>query len=250
MQTLWSEAKARVSHRLAMHLRVAPTRLRNDAPMVSFTFDDIPKSAATLGAELLERHGARGTFYVAGGLLGTPSPDWVSADREDISGLHARGHEIACHTYSHVVVSELDDAGMLAEFERNARCLRDIDGAIKIENFAYPYGLGAIQRKPLLRAAFHSCRGIGPGVNSGEVDLQLLRATPLIGCRLSEAGIDETLDEARKVNGWLIFYTHDVAAKPSPFGCSPQLLEHALTGARQRGITIHTMTEALRCSRI
>ena len=38
--------------------------------MVSFTFDDLPKSAVTTGAGMLEAHGARGTFYVSGGLVG------------------------------------------------------------------------------------------------------------------------------------------------------------------------------------
>jgi peptidoglycan/xylan/chitin deacetylase (PgdA/CDA1 family) len=38
--------------------------------MVSFTFDDIPKSAATIGAAILEEYDARGTFYVSGGLVG------------------------------------------------------------------------------------------------------------------------------------------------------------------------------------
>jgi peptidoglycan/xylan/chitin deacetylase (PgdA/CDA1 family) len=58
MSATWSEAKAKVSHRLAMYLRVDSFRLLNKTPMVSFTFDDIPKSAATTGARLLDEHGA------------------------------------------------------------------------------------------------------------------------------------------------------------------------------------------------
>jgi peptidoglycan/xylan/chitin deacetylase (PgdA/CDA1 family) len=37
--------------------------------MVSFTFDDVPKSAATVGATILEEYGGRATFYVAGSLV-------------------------------------------------------------------------------------------------------------------------------------------------------------------------------------
>ena len=48
-----SEARAKVGHRLAMHLRVDLFRLRNSTPMVSFTFDDLPKSAVTTGAGML-----------------------------------------------------------------------------------------------------------------------------------------------------------------------------------------------------
>src|SRR3954466_1234050 len=101
MNALWSEAKARVSHRLATHLSVEPFRLRNDTPMVSFTFDDIPRSAATMGAKLLEAHEARGTFYVSGGLVGTKSADWTVVAAEDVVDLHRNGHEIGCHTLSH-----------------------------------------------------------------------------------------------------------------------------------------------------
>ena len=47
--------KARVSNRLALHLCATPFRLHNSRPMVSFTFDDTPNSAATVGAPMLER---------------------------------------------------------------------------------------------------------------------------------------------------------------------------------------------------
>ena len=81
MNARWSAAKVRVNHRLAMHVPVERYRLNNATPMVSFTFDDIPKSAATTGAGILEDHGARGTFYVSGGLVGTmESPDWAAVD--------------------------------------------------------------------------------------------------------------------------------------------------------------------------
>ena len=74
---MWSEAKRKVSHRLATHLRVGePFRLRNETPMVSFTFDDIPKSARDDRRKLLEEHDARGTFYVSGGLVGIDTADW------------------------------------------------------------------------------------------------------------------------------------------------------------------------------
>jgi peptidoglycan/xylan/chitin deacetylase (PgdA/CDA1 family) len=69
MRADWSQFKARVSNRLARHFRAAPLRLPGNAPMVSFTFDDVPKSAATVGATILEEYGGRATFYVAGSLV-------------------------------------------------------------------------------------------------------------------------------------------------------------------------------------
>src|SRR5271163_3893743 len=180
MNAAWPDTKARLSHRLAMHLRIDRFRLRNDTPMVSFTLDDLPKSAVTTGADILEAHNARGTFYVSGGMVGTATRDWAAGDAADIVALHRRGHEIGCHTFSHSRACDLDAAALTAEIEQNRRYLQSVDPSIKIENFAYPFGYGSFGRKQQLKTAFESCRSIVPGVNSGTVDLQFLRAMPLI----------------------------------------------------------------------
>jgi peptidoglycan/xylan/chitin deacetylase (PgdA/CDA1 family) len=194
--TGWPALKARVCNRLALHLCSAPFQLPRTSPMVSFTFDDVPKSAATNGAPILEEYNARGTFYVAGSLLDQRSDHWAGAGADDIIGLHRSGHEIACHTFSHIRATELDAGAMTAEMEKNRRYLRALDPSIKIENFAYPYGQGAVSRKRQLGNVFRSSRGIYPGVNSGTVDLQFLRSTPLIERHIDADGVDRALDEA------------------------------------------------------
>jgi peptidoglycan/xylan/chitin deacetylase (PgdA/CDA1 family) len=249
MNAMWSAAKVKVSHRLAMHLRVERFRLNNETPMVSFTFDDIPKSAAKTGAEILEDHDARGTFYVSGGLVGTTlSPDWAAVDGEDIVALHSKGHEIGCHTFSHKRACDLDAPSLIGEIERNRRYLRSLDPSIKVENFAYPFGYASFVRKRQLKAAFQSCRSIMPGVNSGTVDPQFLRATPLIDRHIDRDGIERAFDEAQTNNGWLIFYSHDVTEEPSPYGCSPGLMNHALETASRRKIPVLNVAEALLCA--
>ena len=88
-----------------------------------------------------------------------------------------------------------------------------------------------------------------PGINTGSVDLQFLRAMPLIDRQIDRDGIERAFDEAQTNNGWLIFYGHDVAKRPSPYGCSPALLNHALETASRRKIPALTMAEAMRCAR-
>jgi peptidoglycan/xylan/chitin deacetylase (PgdA/CDA1 family) len=83
--------KARVSNRLARHMHIAPLRLPGTSPMVSFTFDDVPESAATVGAPILEEHNAKGTFYISGGLVGQRSGNWDGVSANDIVGLHVGG---------------------------------------------------------------------------------------------------------------------------------------------------------------
>jgi len=249
MNAIWSEAKVKASHRLAMHLRVDQFRLANPTPMVSFTFDDVPKSAATSGAEILEAHGARGTFYISGGLVGTTdSPNWASIDAEDIVALHRKGHEIGCHTFSHQRACDLSAESLAAEIADNQRYLSSLDPSIEVGNFAYPFGYGSFVRKIQLRTVFKSCRSIMPGVNSGTVDLQFLRALPLIDRRIDRGGIERAFDEAQTTNGWLIFYSHDVADRPSLYGCSPALMNYALEAASRRKIPVLNMAEALLCA--
>ncbi len=208
MNAMLSEARVKVSHRLAMHLHVDRFRLRNTTPMVSFTFDDLPKTA-----------------------------------------LRRRGHEIGCHTFSHQRACDLDEASLADEIARNRDYFHALDPAIDIETFAYPFGYGSFARKQQLRTEFQTCRSIVPGVNSGRVDMQFLRAMPLIDRQMTRDGIERAFDEAQTNNGWLIFYGHDVAERPSPYGCSPALVDHALEAAARRKIPALTMTEALRCAR-
>jgi peptidoglycan/xylan/chitin deacetylase (PgdA/CDA1 family) len=246
MRAAWSTFKARAGNRLARHLRAAPFTLRNPGPMVSFTFDDAPISAATRGARMLEQHNARGTFYVAGGLADSWSGNWATVGADDVVGLHRSGHEIACHTFSHARATDLSEAAMAAEIERNRNYLLALDPSIAIENFAYPYGIGSVLRKAQLGKVFRSSRGILPGINSGTVDLQYLRATPLIDKDIDRDGIERAFDQAVAGNGWLIFYSHDVEPEPSPYGCSPTLLRHALEAAARRNIPALSVAEALR----
>ena len=246
MHTGWSSLGARVSNRLARHLYAAPLQLSDTGPMVSFTFDDVPDSAATIGAPMLEEYDARGTFYIAGGLVDEWSGHWTGISADNIVGLHRKGHEIGCHTFSHTRTTDLGAAAMNAEMEKNRRYLLALAPSIRLENFAYPFGFASVSRKRQLAKAFRSARSILPGVNSGTVDRQFLRSVPLIERYIDCEGIDRAFDEAVAKNGWLIFYSHDVEATPSPFGCSPALLRHALEAASRRKVPILSVAHALR----
>jgi peptidoglycan/xylan/chitin deacetylase (PgdA/CDA1 family) len=243
---MWSAMKARLSHRLAMHMPVTSVRLANEQPMVSFTFDDVPRSAVTNGAAVLDEYGASGTFYVSGGTVGTRTQLWDLANADDLAALHAKGHELACHTYSHRSVYDMNAPAMASDIGRNRGYLEGLSPSVKVSNFAYPFGLGSFAGKRQLQALFKSCRSIVPGINQGDVDLQFLKSVPLVESRLDRKGIDRAMDAAVESNGWLIFYTHDVAETPSPYGCSLQFLEHALDAADRRNISITNVANALK----
>jgi peptidoglycan/xylan/chitin deacetylase (PgdA/CDA1 family) len=245
VQTEWPALQARVSNRLSRYFCTTPFKLRNTRPMVSFTFDDFPDSAATTGASILDRYDAKATFYVSGSQVDKWSDHWQGVAADNILELHRGGHEIACHTFSHVRATDLDAARLATEIEENRRYLLGLNPSMRIENFAYPYGLGSVWRKAQLAKTFRSSRGIIPGINSGVVDLQYLRSTPLINHHIDEERIDGVFDALVDTNGWLIFYGHDVAGEPSPYGCTPLLLRYALDAATKRNVAIMTVAGAL-----
>jgi hypothetical protein len=102
-----------------------------------------------------------------------------------------------------------------------------------------------VLHKHFLADTFRSSRGILAGVDRDIVDLQVLRATPLVCQHIDRDGVDRAFDDLMASGGWLIFYSHDVVENPSPYGCTPDLLQHALQVASQRRLPIVTVAEAL-----
>src|SRR5579863_4942995 len=93
-----------VLRKAARHHRSKPFVMRNNAPIVSFTFDDVPDSAYINGAAVLDTRKVRGTFYIASGTCGRRDTYWRVIGADQVRALHERGHEIGCHTFSHVSV--------------------------------------------------------------------------------------------------------------------------------------------------
>lgn len=234
-----------VLRKAARHSRSKPFAMRNAAPLVSFTFDDVPDSAYANGAAILERHGLRGTFYIAGGTLGETDTDWRVIDRNQVRALHDRGHEIGCHTFSHVAVESLDADEMDAECRRNRAALRELCPGLELTNFCYPFGRASLPRKLQLQTQFDSCRGVYEGVNADTIDLAMLRVVELYDRTLTHEKLARVLRETRQCNGWLIFYTHDVADPPSWIGASPRLLRETIEAVQAEHMQCLPVRDAL-----
>ena len=219
--------------------------MRNGAPIVSFTFDDVPDSAYTNGAAVLDDRGVRGTFYIASGTCGHQDTHWRVIDDHQVRALFDRDHEIGCHTFSHVGVDRLDARTLEDECRRNLDRLRELCPGIQLTNFCYPFGRASLPRKLELQRRFDSCRGIYEGINAGVVDLGMLRVIELYDRTLTQEKLRRVLRETRDRNGWLIFYAHDVAETPSGIGCSPQLLHATVSAAQAAGMPCLPIREAL-----
>ncbi len=225
-------------------LPIKLARLAAGRPLASFTFDDFPKSAWTGGGPILDRFGAKATYYAVGSFCGRTVEDVEQYDEDDLQAVHAAGHEIGCHTFSHEHGPGVSSERLREDIGRNAAFLNARLGQAPT-TFAYPYGEVSPRTKALFAKAFPVSRGIRPGINGAVSDMAQLRAVPLESRSWSALEVERWVEAARASKGWLVFFSHDVSDNPSPYGATPAMLTHALTCVRQAGIEIMTVKDAL-----
>ncbi len=214
-------------------------------PIVSFTFDDFPRSALTVGGAILERFGARATYYVAMGLMGKSNSLGEQFVCRDLQSLIERGHEVASHTYDHLSSRKTPMETFLEDVQRGEGAIRRTGDVEPSGNFAYPYGEVTLQAKKLLGPRMKSSRGTVGGFNGPEVDLNFLRANSLYGDADQSDSAKKLILKNTERRTWLIFYSHDVSHNPSAFGCTPALLEEVVSFAAERGTRIMTVADVV-----
>ena len=230
--------------RLLSSLYTRPTRLSNQVPIVSFCFDDFPRTSYTAGGAILKSFAARGTYYAAMGLVNTANELGEQFRREDLHGLLADGHELACHTFSHISCRAATFGAFEADVRKGCDAIRELTGSETL-NFAYPYGHVTLKAKKKIGGQMRSSRGIYGGLNAERADLNLLRANRLYGDVDQFASVARLLEENTRSRCWLIFYTHDVRANPSQFGCTPALLAATVSLALNSGSRIAPIEDVI-----
>lgn len=234
----------RITNRLIARFPGHPVRIAPKRGIVSFTFDDVPDSALE-GARILERHGARGTFYIAAGLLGRREKDRTMIDAEGCRALAAAGHELGCHTYAHPNLRYLGAKALAADLARNEAALEAIDGRRAPRNFAYPYTAGSFRARGEIRRRYRSARGGLDGINRGQADLTYLRGVAIEQPETDIGRLMGLIDATAADPGWLILYGHDVSLTPTPYGCTPAYLERLVAHAAGSGCEVLTVDAAL-----
>src|SRR5277367_5575146 len=115
-------------------------RIPCDRPLISFSFDDFPRTALTVGGSILQDAGVRGTYYTAPGLMDSQNELGPQFRREDLTELLQAGHELASHTYSHASARTSRLADYVDEVTRGYETLTQTLGLTASRQFAYPYG--------------------------------------------------------------------------------------------------------------
>jgi peptidoglycan/xylan/chitin deacetylase (PgdA/CDA1 family) len=233
--------------------------IRTAAPLVSFTFDDFPRSAFLEAGAILRRYEARGTYYVSLNLMGQPSPLGTMFQAGDLEELVNAGHELGCHTFGHchswITPPDIYGRAILD----NQRALTELLPGVSFRTFSYPFSGPRLAVKRVAGRHFVCCRGGGlrvgrhlfrhaPGgqtFNSGTADLNLLCAFFLEKSRGNPEAVKTLIDQNARARGWLIFATHDVRDVPSPFGCTPGFFEQVVQWSLESGARVLPVVKAL-----
>src|SRR5205823_532211 len=112
--------------------------MRNHAPVISFSFDDFPRSAYEAGGAILRTHGLYGTYYTALGLMGRPTPVGDIFSPEDLSNVVADGHELGCHTFGHCHAWNTAPDVFESSIIKNQRRLNELLPGASFKTLAYP----------------------------------------------------------------------------------------------------------------
>lgn len=241
---LASRAHGRYQRSAAKFFFRRPFEFTSQVPIVSFTFDDFPRSALHTGGAILKHYGGTGTYYASFGLMGKDGPTGKIFLPEDIRNLMEHGHELGCHTFAHCDSWETKTK----EFERsvleNGREFSTLIPGGSFRTLSYPISPPRPETKQAMAKYFSCCRGGGQTFNVGTTDLNYLSAYFIEQSKHAPELLKQIIDQNREARGWLIFATHDVSRVPTPFGCTPQLFENIVQYAARSGARILPVVQA------
>jgi peptidoglycan/xylan/chitin deacetylase (PgdA/CDA1 family) len=212
-----------------------PFSVQTQVPIVSFTFDDFPRSALLTGGAILQRYGAVGTYYASFGLMGTEAPTGQIFLREDLDVLLKQGHELGCHTYDHYDSWETESRQFENSVLKNREALEEFCPGVSFQTFSYPISPPRARTKRRVSRHFVCSRGGGQTFNTGATDLNYLASYFLEKSRGEVQPVKDLIDRNREARGWLILDTHDVSETPTPFGCTPSFFEEVVQHAVNSG---------------
>jgi peptidoglycan/xylan/chitin deacetylase (PgdA/CDA1 family) len=208
-------------------------------PMISFCFDDVTDTALSVGAKLLEARGLRGSFFVCAGLLGEMGHMGAYATPDQVVRAATAGHEIGCHTYSHLDCGKAAAKDIAQDLDRNRRALAHL-GLTEPTTFAFPFGDVSAQAKRVAGDRFRLCRALHHGVIGPGADLNQAPAVGIEG-EDGEAVARRWMQTAAREDAWLILYTHILGCNPSEFGCSIEAFTRLVDEAMAGGFDIVTV---------
>jgi len=259
----WNEASFRfyimskeTSHRSIMHIIDRQGWLDTDEhklieikphplpfPVVSITFDDIKKTAVSIGLPELEKRGIKGTFFITKNLV--LNPDNSNADMVAVSKLVKQKHEIGSHSATHSYLAEMTPDKINDEMSESIKFLKE-DLTIYPKGIAYPFGDFSDIVGQKAKTYFYYARTTLDGFNDALFDQYKLKIKSVNNKTTSEQLI-EWVDEAKQTSTWLILLFHDLG-DPNPvneYMVPTAYFTTLLDYIQKQNIAVMTVSEAI-----
>jgi peptidoglycan/xylan/chitin deacetylase (PgdA/CDA1 family) len=243
--SVWPKLHGWYQRNAARSFYTRPFTIDSETPIISFTFDDFPRSALVTGGAILEQFGIKGTYYASFGLMGKTAPTGPIFEAEDLHELLERGHELGCHTFDHCHSWNTDPHVFANSILQNKAALERLVPRAFFRTFSYPISPPRPHIKQVAAGHFVCARGGGQTFNVGITDLNYLRAYFLEKARDKRGAIEKVIEANRSSRGWLILATHDVCRTPTAFGCTPEAFEQVVRCAVGSHARILPVVEAL-----
>ncbi len=218
--------------------------------VVSLTFDD-GFATHVRGADILDAHGLKGTFYVILSRLGREG--YMSTD--DLEALASAGHEIGAHTFTHRNLPELPVDEATRELCDARVALRELGFAA--ESFAYPFGASTPELQRIARECqYNSARGVGGLRNPMTcVDCPVkesvvpartfeIATPPSIVPETTLATIQQYVTTVeRNGGGWVLLVFHNVCDGCATNAVSPAVLDQLAAWLVERKTLVATVDQ-------
>ena len=236
----------KLRRRFARLVATRPAHLTGLAkPLLTISFDDAPVSAAREGAAVLARYGVKGTYFISAAMSGRDSHLGAYTTADDIRALEAAGHEIACHTLTHLDCGRARAGDIAANLQKNQDALKAM-GVAASKTFAYPYGDVSPAAKSILNDRYLASRALHHGLITTGTDLNQTPAVGIEGTDGAQAAFAWLQRGSATPDSWLVLYTHDVRDNASDFGCTPETLDQIIAQAIESGFEIVTFEAGAR----
>ena len=172
----WARLRGFYRRKVASILSRESILIHPQRPLISFTFDDFPRSALLAGGAILNHFGAAATYYASFGLLGKESSTGQMFVSNDLQPLLDQGHELGCHTFDHCDSWDTAPVDFENSIIANVEALHRFLPSAEFRSFSYPISLPRPLTKARVARHFACCRGGGQTLNTGTVDINQLSA--------------------------------------------------------------------------